>query len=318
MYKIIGGDKVEYGPETAEQIRAWVADGRANGQTLVQAEGSNEWRPLASYPELIAAKESSDFSASTPSNDSKPFSRDLPADIWMRDYELNIGDYINQSFAVLQRHFALILSGTTIWLGIQVGLMVLGMIPAVAMVASFASLIVTAPLMAGLYQLLLQVIRAEPASKELVLDGFRERFLPLFLGHVVSTAIMLLAMLPGLGMLDEAKISMPDLLQGAKLTPEQFHAAWIGSCVAMVPFLIMRLCWLFAVPLIMDKKLSFLSAMHLSMRKVTQHWWRFCALSLICLFINFVGFACCLVGLVFTIPLVFLIEMHAYEDVFRA
>lgn len=52
MYKIVGADQQEYGPVSAEQIREWLASGRVNSQTLVQAEGSAEWIPLASFPEL--------------------------------------------------------------------------------------------------------------------------------------------------------------------------------------------------------------------------------------------------------------------------
>ena len=33
MYTIIGGDGKEYGPVTAEQIRSWIAAGRANLET---------------------------------------------------------------------------------------------------------------------------------------------------------------------------------------------------------------------------------------------------------------------------------------------
>ena len=53
MYKIIGADKKEYGPVTADQIRQWIAEGRVNGQTMVQAEGSAEWKALASFPEFV-------------------------------------------------------------------------------------------------------------------------------------------------------------------------------------------------------------------------------------------------------------------------
>jgi len=55
MYKVIGADGRQYGPVTAEELKAWVAAGRANGQTMTQAEGSAEWKPLASYPEFSAA-----------------------------------------------------------------------------------------------------------------------------------------------------------------------------------------------------------------------------------------------------------------------
>ena len=52
MYKIIGGDGQQYGPVSAEQLRQWQAEGRVNGQTKVQAEGTTEWRPLGMVPEF--------------------------------------------------------------------------------------------------------------------------------------------------------------------------------------------------------------------------------------------------------------------------
>ena len=48
-YKIIGGDGQQYGPAEVAQLREWIAAGRANAQTLAQAEGSLEWKPLGSY-----------------------------------------------------------------------------------------------------------------------------------------------------------------------------------------------------------------------------------------------------------------------------
>jgi prepilin-type processing-associated H-X9-DG protein len=55
MYKIIGADQREYGPVTVEQIREWIAEGRVNRQTRVQAEGRGEWRPLTEFPELVGS-----------------------------------------------------------------------------------------------------------------------------------------------------------------------------------------------------------------------------------------------------------------------
>src|SRR6476469_1658828 len=51
MYKIVGADQREYGPVTSEQVREWLAQGRANGQTLASFEGS-PWKPLSTYPEF--------------------------------------------------------------------------------------------------------------------------------------------------------------------------------------------------------------------------------------------------------------------------
>ena len=35
MYRIVGKDGQQYGPVTAEQLRGWIAENRANAQTLV-------------------------------------------------------------------------------------------------------------------------------------------------------------------------------------------------------------------------------------------------------------------------------------------
>ena len=54
MYKIVGVDGQQYGPVSAEEIRRWIADKRANAQTLVQMEGAQEWKPLISFSEFAS------------------------------------------------------------------------------------------------------------------------------------------------------------------------------------------------------------------------------------------------------------------------
>jgi prepilin-type processing-associated H-X9-DG protein len=58
MYKLLGADQKEYGPVSADQIRAWIAQGRANARTQLQAVGATEWKPLAEFPEFAAALQS--------------------------------------------------------------------------------------------------------------------------------------------------------------------------------------------------------------------------------------------------------------------
>jgi hypothetical protein len=54
MYKIIGADGKEYGPITADQLRQWLAEGRANSQTRVLPEGATEWKTVAELPEFAS------------------------------------------------------------------------------------------------------------------------------------------------------------------------------------------------------------------------------------------------------------------------
>jgi type II secretory pathway pseudopilin PulG len=57
-YIIIGGDGKEYGSVTEEQLRQWIANGRANASTQGRGEGATEWKSLAEFPELAAALQS--------------------------------------------------------------------------------------------------------------------------------------------------------------------------------------------------------------------------------------------------------------------
>jgi TM2 domain-containing membrane protein YozV len=66
MYKIVGKDGQQYGPVNAEQVRAWIAENRANAQTLAQTEGSQDCKPLGSIPEFAADLKPPQMSTAAP------------------------------------------------------------------------------------------------------------------------------------------------------------------------------------------------------------------------------------------------------------
>src|SRR3954469_12377910 len=55
MYRIRGADKKEYGPVSSEKVRQWIAERRANGQSLIQKQGTSDWSPLSTFPEFSEA-----------------------------------------------------------------------------------------------------------------------------------------------------------------------------------------------------------------------------------------------------------------------
>jgi hypothetical protein len=65
QYRMVGGDRKEYGPISEEQLRQWIAEGRASGETLVQVEGG-VWRKLSTYPEFAAALQAAAPAATPP------------------------------------------------------------------------------------------------------------------------------------------------------------------------------------------------------------------------------------------------------------
>ena len=78
MYKIVGADQKEYGPVTEEQLRQWISEGRANGETITRF-GDGPWKPLSTFPEFAAllgtvgpARPPAPLSLSGPASSSSP------------------------------------------------------------------------------------------------------------------------------------------------------------------------------------------------------------------------------------------------------
>lgn len=74
MYRIIGADGQEYGPVSAEQVRQWLAEGRANAQTRIRLEGSSDWQPLGQLAEFFPPEPQAGAAATSP----PPFSVSAP------------------------------------------------------------------------------------------------------------------------------------------------------------------------------------------------------------------------------------------------
>jgi len=54
MYKVVGADRREYGPVSRETLLEWIAQGRANAQTIAKFE-DGAWKPLATFDEFKSA-----------------------------------------------------------------------------------------------------------------------------------------------------------------------------------------------------------------------------------------------------------------------
>ena len=51
-YIVMGGDHVEYGPKTPEEVRDWIRQGRLDTQSLIKEEDDNHWHQLGALPEF--------------------------------------------------------------------------------------------------------------------------------------------------------------------------------------------------------------------------------------------------------------------------
>ena len=243
MFKMIGGDGREYGPVSAEQLREWIADSRANGQTLVQPEGSTEWRPLSSFPEFaeslrpgVVASALAEDAGST-----AELPTELSAEAAPGPGQLDIGASLGHGWALLGRHPGLLLGATAlVWLLTTLA----AFVPLIGFPIAYA---ITGPLFGGLMVVYLRTGRGKETQIGDVFGCFGPRFVPLMLVWIVTDLVSKLGM----------------------------------ACCLIVPGLLLKVFWAFALMLAADRKLDFGAALGTSWRAVSRQFLRVAGLLLV-------------------------------------
>jgi hypothetical protein len=90
----------------------------------------------------------------------------------------------------------------------------------------------------------------------------------------------------------------------------------LGLMLCILPGIYLAVGYVFALPLVIDKKMEFWTAMEVSRRVVHKHWWSTLALVIVLALIAFAGLLLCGVGALITIPIATAGFMYVYEDLF--
>jgi hypothetical protein len=207
MYKIIGADQREYGPVTAEQLRQWIAEGRMNGQTLAQAEGATEWKPLSAFPEFAEALraqlgQSPLVGSSPPPTNTGAWT----AQILAREPVVEVGRCLSLSWSLLTANFGLLFGATfVVWL--------ISLCESVPLFGPLVYRIFAGVFYGGLCLVFLKRIRGESAAISDVLAGFRLNFAQLVLAGFISYLLgyigLLFCIVPGIYLLVAWIFSVP-------------------------------------------------------------------------------------------------------------
>lgn len=312
MYKIIGSDGNEYGPVNREEVCQWIAEGRLNGESRAKAGEEGAFRPLQSFPEFADALTPKPAGAGIPTIAPLPSREFQP-----HDYELDIGGCVAGGYQVFKENFSLLFLTALTLAAIEGFVVGLGIIPVVGSLASIVNMIISGPLLGGVYLVFLRAQRGEPAEVGEMFAGFREGFGQLFLGKFIPGLVAGLCFLP----LIVAAVIVVALPAVEQHHPPDAHRLLVLApifLVCLLPVLYLQTCWAFTLPLIIDKHLDFGAAMKTSWRMVNQHWWQVFILILLIALINFAGAMACGVGLLFSVPIGFGAYIHAYETIFGA
>lgn len=323
QFKIIAGDQKEYGPVSVEDIGQWIQQGRANGETRVQREGETDWVPLRDVPELAillgtptAVAPSALPAAGVSGADDPP----LPADLERRDFDLWGAGCFERGWHLFKANMGGSIGITAAAMGLALVVVFIGMIPFVGIIGSIAQFICQPVIMGGLWYFFIKTNRGAPAEVGDLFSGFSRNFGGLFLVNFISSLIIFGVMIPGLAVLAFG-VAEPIISAFRDNSDPDFSGLNIllialGFVLIMIPTMYLSVCWSFALPLAMDRRMEFWPAMKTSRAVVNKHWFQVFFFMVLGGMIYSVGILLCCVGLLFTVPITFFIWAAAYEHLF--
>jgi hypothetical protein len=186
-------------------------------------------------------------------------------------------------------------------------------------IGSFVPLgILMGPMMCGIYLALFQTRRGQPIEFGILFKGFDYfgdsviatllHMIPIVIVFVPSYLLFYVGLFVMMGQ------SGGEPNPGMMLGYFGFFAVfWL---VLMVVLIALSVVFSFAYPLIVDRRLSGINAVKLSIKAALANFWRMLGLLLLSGLLNFVGVLFCYVGVLFVLPIGFAAISRAYEQVF--
>ena len=235
------------------------------------------------------------------------------ADLLARDYEVDIGGCLNRGWEVFKANAGLIIGATVL---VYLALMVINFIPYLSVPLS---LVLTGPLMGGLWVFYVKNVRSEPTTIGDAFSGFGPRFWQLVLTQIIPGLLALAVV-----MLIAIVVAVPLAIMGGRAASgggRGMSAAFIiplavVGVIALLVVIYFNVCWMFALPLAGDKGLKFWPALELSRKVVNKHWWMTFLLVIVSMLLGFVGLIACVVGILVTGPVAFSMLTCHYQRVF--
>ena len=210
----------------------------------------------------------------------------LEREVLARDYVLGIRSCVRRGWALVRSDFWPLVGITALILVLLAAAGSIGeasqSIGHLSFNTSVLSVLLSGPLMGGLYLCFLKKLRGEKIRVETAFLGFSTSLLQLFLAGFVTEVLVVL-----------------------------------GILCLVLPGIYLVVAWFFTLPLVIDKRLDFWPAMRLSLRTITQHWWKFFGFLLVLGVLNLAGLLACFFGVFVTLPVSFAALMFAYEDIFN-
>lgn len=207
MYKVIGGDKQEYGPTSEEEIRQWIGEGRLNGASLLKLESENDWRPLSSFGEFAQALERQ--RRQFPNAEAPPLIPEPILEARAFAPEFSVVDCLSRGWRLWQDNFLLLSLATMLVWGVGT---LLQFLPFLGLLYWF----VKGALYGGLFIVALRRLRDEQTTPLEAFGGFGPAFTQLMLAGMatsfLSTLGIIFCIVPGIYLMVAWCLALPIIL----------------------------------------------------------------------------------------------------------
>jgi hypothetical protein len=181
--------------------------------------------------------------------------------------------------------------------------------------------ILLGPMMCGIYLALFKTRRGEPIEFGLLFKGF-DYFGDAIIATLIHMAPIVVIVVPAyiVFYIGFVLTMVASQRNGGEPDPSALigffvlYAVFILAIVVIVT--VLSVIFIFAYPLIVDRRLKGIEAVKLSIRAGLANFWRVLGLLLLLGLMTFAGVICCYVGAIFVMPITYAALAVAYEQVF--
>ncbi len=224
----------------------------------------------------------------------------LMAEIDARGYEVDIGGSISRGWALYKANFGVCVGATVL---VMLCNQAAGFIPIVGIILS---LIVQGPLMGGLNNFYIKLVRGEAPGVGDAFSGFSKSFWRLCGTFLLMMLIVYIWFAP-VGI-------------AAFALSESSSAFWpvliVLGLIGLVGAVYVGVSFVFAMALCIDMELGPLDSLRVSRRVVSKRWLPIFGLIVVAGLLSALGILGCFIGIIFTMPILYVVTILTYEDIF--
>lgn len=309
----------QLGEFNEQEVSEGLTSGRFFPEDLAWKQGMADWQPLGTFPEFGG-------SALSETDRLRPILPGAPVEYRVASGKVDIGLCLSRAWESYKRHFGLCLLGAIVFFAISIvlqvpvsliqmglesakgkadmaGLMLIGGIIMLFFYALTSA--VSMILNGGLIYFYVNTLRSAPKIRDLFAGFVPPNWWRIFLAGIIWTLVLIAGALV---------IILPGALLLASVKSQA--AIYVPAVICVLVAFYFSIAVTYAFPLIIDRRLGAIEGLLTSFKTVHRQWWQVFALFLIVALLMIAGILVCCIGVVFALPLGYLLLAEGYRQLF--